>query len=264
MDFFVASLLAVIEGITEFLPISSTGHMILVEDYLKLGTDTGFADTFMVAIQLPAILAVVVYFWNVLWPFGRAKDTARIIWLWIKIVAAFLPAAILGFLFDDLIEAWLFNSVTVALALIVGGVILIALELRPPRNTMPTVHDICLGKGILIGLFQCLAMIPGTSRSAATIIGGMLLGASRPAAAEFSFFLAIPTMLGATTLKMLKNGLDFTPHQWGLLAVGSVVSFVVAYAVVAAFMRYIRSRSFAPFGYYRIALGLVVLLLLVL
>lgn len=264
MDFLNAFILAVVEGITEFLPISSTGHMILVQDYLPLGGNKAFADTFMVAIQLPAVLAVVVYFWSVLWPFGKAKDTVGIITLWFKIVAAFLPAAVLGFLFDDLIDKWLFNSLTVALALIAGGVILLVIERKPPRNAIPKVQDISFRTGILIGFFQCLAMIPGTSRSAATIIGAMLLGASRPAAAEFSFFLAIPTMLGATSLKLLKNGFDFTAQQWALLALGSIVSFLVAYAVVAAFMAYIRTRSFSPFGYYRIALGILVLLLVLL
>ena len=262
MDYLKAIGLAVVEGITEFLPISSTGHMILVEEYLRLGDDPGFADAFMVAIQLPAVLAVVLYFWRELWPFGQQSDRAATIILWAKIAVAFLPAAVLGALLADAIETRLFNSVTVAVALIAGGAVLIALEQRRHRQALASVHAIGYRMALYIGCFQCLAMVPGTSRSAATIIGAMVLGASRPAAAEFSFFLAIPTMLGATAFTLMKSGLQFNGHQWGLLGVGSVVSFLVAYAVIAAFMRWIRTRSFAAFGYYRIALGALVLLLL--
>ncbi len=262
MEYLKAIILAIVEGATEFLPISSTGHLILVEDYLRLGGEPGFAETFMVVIQLPAILAVVVYFWHALWPFGAEKDAHAILMLWTKIVAAFLPAAVLGVLLDDFIEEKLFNPFTVSVALLVGGVVLILLERGERPVRIPTVHAITYATGIAIGFFQCLAMIPGTSRSAATIIGAMVLGASRPAAAEFSFFLAIPTMVGATTFKLIKNGVNFTPHQWGLIAVASVVSFMVAYSVVAFFMNYIRKRRFTVFGYYRIALAMLVLLLL--
>lgn len=262
MDFLEAILLAVVEGITEFLPISSTGHMILVEDYLQLGKDPAFAGAFIVIIQLPAIFAVVLFFWKALWPFGRDTDTKRAIVLWTKIAVAFLPAAIFGLLLDDLIEAWLFNSVTVASALIVGGIILILLEKGGHRERIKSVYDVTFRTGLAIGSFQCLAMIPGTSRSAATIIGAMALGASRSAAAEFSFFLAVPTMLGAAVLTFLDSGFSFTLRQWELLAVGSLVSFVVAYGVIAFLMSFIRRRSFAIFGYYRIVLGVLVLLIL--
>jgi len=255
-----AALLAVVEGITEFLPISSTGHMIVLDEFLKLSPDKQFSDAFMVIIQLPAILAVVVYFWKDLWPFkADRQETMARIGLWIKIVAAFIPAAIFGFLLDDFIEARLFNVPVVAAALFVGGIVLVALERRTPSNRMPTARDIAARTAIWIGCFQCLAMIPGTSRSAATIIGAMLLGTSRLAAAEFSFFLAIPTMMGATTLKLIKNGVAFTAEQWIAIAIGSIISFIVAYVVVAAFMNYIRRHDFKPFGYYRIALALVVL-----
>jgi undecaprenyl-diphosphatase len=255
-----AVLLAIVEGITEFLPISSTGHMILLEEYLKLSADKVFVDSFMVMIQLPAILSVVVYFWKDLWPFvGDRTETWPRINLWVRIGMAFLPAAVLGALLDDLIEAHLFNPVTVAVALVVGGILLILLEYRRHRGAIASARDIPLATAIGIGVIQCIAMIPGTSRSAATIIGAMLLGASRVAAAEFSFFLAIPTMFGATAFKLLKNGLRFNGEQWVVIAVGSVVSFLVAYAVVAAFMNYIRHRDFKPFGYYRIALGILVL-----
>ena len=260
MIYLKAGLLAIVEGITEFLPISSTGHMILLEEYLKLSADKVFVDSFMVMIQLPAILSVVVYFWKDLWPFvgDRTKTWSRIS-LWVRIGIAFLPAAVLGALLDDLIEKHLFNPVTVAVALVVGGILLIVLEYRRHPGVVATARDITLATAIGIGVIQCIAMIPGTSRSAATIIGAMLLGASRVAAAEFSFFLAIPTMFGAAAFKLLKNGLRFSGEQWAVIAVASVVSFLVAYAVVAAFMNYIRHRDLKPFGYYRIALGILVL-----
>jgi len=261
MDFLKAILLAVVEGVTEFLPISSTGHMILVEEWLRFGQPESFANAFMVVIQLPAVLSVVVYFWKDLWPFGHARGLEGAVSLWSKIVIAFLPAAFFGFLLDDWIDAHLFNSPTVALALIAGGVLLVLLEWRPRESAVATAYDVGYGRAFAIGLVQCLAMIPGTSRSAATIIGAMVFGCSRQAAAEFSFFLAIPTMLGATALKLLKGGVSYTGEQWALLAAGSVVSFLVAYLVIAGFMGYIRKRSFAPFGWYRIALGGVVLAL---
>ncbi len=254
-----AVLLGLVEGITEFLPISSTGHMILLEDLLSLGGREGFAEAFMVIIQLPAIMAVVLYFWKQLWPFGGDTDTRAVLGLWCRVAAAFLPAAVLGFLLDDFIEARLFNPLTVAVALIIGGLVLLLLERRPPAVKYQSVLDIGFKTAVLVGFFQCLAMIPGTSRSAATIIGAVALGAGRAAAAEFSFFLAVPTMLGATALKVLKNGLDFSAQEWLLLAVGSAVSFATAYAVIAAFMNYIRRRSFIPFAWYRLALGAVVL-----
>lgn len=260
MVFLKAVLLGVVEGITEFLPVSSTGHMILVDEWVKLSTDKAFVDSFLVVIQLPAICAVVLYFLKDLWPFVKErKETLARIGLWVRIVAAFFPAAVLGALLDKKIEAYLFNPVTVGIALLAGGVVLIALEWKPRTGTMATARDIPLGITIGIGFIQCLAMIPGTSRSAATIIGAMLLGASRLAAAEFSFFLAIPTMFGATAFKLLKHGLHFTGDQWMLIGIGSAASFFVAYAVIAVFMRYIRERRFTVFGVYRIALGILVL-----
>ena len=262
MIFLKAALLGIVEGLTEFLPISSTGHMLLVDRFLALTPDKTFNDAFMVIIQLPAVLAVVLYFWARLWPLGKpvAERNATIL-LWTKIVAAFVPAAVIGFLLDDLIEKWLFNAVVVCIALIVGGVILIVLESRKRRPVVTGTDAMSYARAVGVGFIQCIAMVPGTSRSAATIIGAMALGADRKTAAEFSFFLAIPTMLGATALKLLKNGLIFTGVQWGALAVGSVVSFVVAYAVVAFLMRYIQRHDFKVFGYYRIVLGAIVLLL---
>lgn len=260
MIFLKAILLATVQGITEFLPISSTGHMILVDEFLKLSDDQTFADAFMVIVQLPAILSVMVYFWKDLWPFmGDPFETRGRFVLWAKIVAAFLPAAVMGALFDDWIEEKLFNPITVAVALLVGGVILILLERRKAAGRVPTARAMTFTTAIAIGTIQCIAMIPGTSRSAATIIGAMALGASRTAAAEFSFFLAIPTMAGATALTVFKRGVAFTGEQWLVLGVGCVVSFLVAYAVIAVLMNYIRRHDFRPFAYYRIALAVAVL-----
>lgn len=259
MDFINAILLAVVEGITEFLPISSTGHLILVEQYLSFSDNGKFADAFMVIIQLPAILAVVVYFWKELWPWGKGQDTPRILRMWCKIVVAFLPAAVIGLLLHDYIEQLLGSVLVVALALMVGGVILVAIERRDHKVHVDDAENLSFKTAFFIGCFQCLAMIPGTSRSAATIIGAMLLGTSRVVAAEFSFFLAIPTMLGATTLTLVKQGLTFTGHQWALLAAGSGVSFVVAYGVVAGLMRFVQHHRFTLFGWYRIVLSAIVL-----
>lgn len=263
MLYLYATILAVVEGITEFLPVSSTGHLILAEQFFTLEAAGGkdFTKAFEVMIQLPAILAVVVYFFPKIWPFiGTADHRLRVMNLWVKIAVAFAPAVVLGLLFDDLIESYLFAPAPVAVALVVGGIVLIVIERRGLSVKVETVYEVTFKLALMIGFFQCLAMIPGTSRSAATIIGAMLIGLSRPAAAEFSFFLAIPTMLGATTLELIKGGLGFTGQQWGLLALGSVVSFLTAWAVIAIFMEYIKKRDFVPFGIYRIVVGIVVLI----
>lgn len=261
MDFIIAAILGIVEGVTEFLPISSTGHLILVEDFLHLGSNEAFKNAFTVIIQLPAILAVVVYFWKEMWPFQGAR-TLGIFRLWVLTAVAFIPSAVLGLAFDDLIDAHLLKPFPVAMALLVGGVALIVLERRKTEPRITDLQHIAAPLAFAVGCFQCLALFPGTSRSAATIIGAMLLGLSRSAAAEFSFFLAVPTMLGATTLKVLKNGLAFTPHEWLLLGVGSVVSFVTAYFVVAFLMAYIRRHTFVAFGVYRIVLAVIVLAVL--
>jgi len=255
-----AIILGIIEGLTEFLPISSTGHLILLEDVFPLTGSAGFRETFMITIQLPAILAVALYFWKRLWPFQQNTTFSETGKLWFKIGVAFLPAAVLGVLFDGLIETWLFSSLSVALALVVGGIIILGIERARLAPKIHNTGDINLKTAFGIGLFQCLAMIPGTSRSAATIIGAMLLGTNRQSAAEFSFFLAIPTMLGATAYKVIKAGLHLEHREWLLIALGGIASFFAAYIVVAAFMNYIRRHSFTPFGYYRIVLGVIILL----
>lgn len=267
MDFlmiFKAVILGIVEGITEFLPISSTGHMIIVESFIKLSeTNPTFTKSFEVIIQLGAILSVLVFFFKKLWPFvPDNNERLKKLNLWGKVVVAVIPAVILGLKFDDIIDQYLFNPLTVSLALLFYGIILIAIESRKEDKSERKINDVMdIGykTALLIGLFQCLAMVPGTSRSAATIIGAMLLGASRFAAAEFSFFLAIPTMVGASALKIYKNGFSFSFQEWITLATGFVVSFVVAYFVIKVFMDYISKKDFKIFGYYRIILAIIVL-----
>lgn len=263
---FKAILLGIVEGITEFLPISSTGHMIIVEKFIKLSANETFTKSFEVIIQLGAILSVLVFFRKKLWPFVSDKDERnKKFILWSKVILAVIPAVILGLKFDDAIDLYLFNPLTVSIALIFYGILLIAIESFNKKKTSyktESVMDISYKTALLIGFFQCLAMVPGTSRSAATIIGAMLLGASRFAAAEFSFFLAIPTMIGASALKIFKNGLSFTTPEWLALATGFIVSYVVAFFVIKIFMDYISKKDFKVFGIYRIFVGIIVLVLM--
>lgn len=261
MEYLKAVILAIVEGVTEFLPISSTGHMILVEDFLRLGSEE-FAKTFIVVIQFPAILAVALYFIRDLWPLEGVRIHRGRFVLWTKILTAFVPTAVAGLLLNDYIEAMLDSSLVVATTLVLGGIVLIVLERRGMGGRLASARDLSYGAAFAVGCIQSIAMVPGVSRSAATIIGAMLLGASRAAAAEFSFFLAIPTMAAATAFTILKSGLSFSTQEWALIAVASVVSFAVAYGVVAFLMRFIRRRSFAVFGWYRIALGIIVLFVL--
>ena len=262
-------ILALVEGITEFLPVSSTGHMILVNqliggEYLS----PTFINSFLIIIQLGAILSVVVYFWKDISPFvGTKKEFGLRLQLWMKIIVGVLPAMVIGLLLDDIIDKYFMNNtLIIAITLIVYGVIFIGIEVvYKLKNIKPKVkrfRGLKYRTAFLIGFFQCLAMIPGTSRSGATIIGALLLGLSRPLAAEFSFYLAIPTMFGATALKLLKNGLAFTQMEWSYLALGSAIAFVVAYMVIKWFMAFIKKRSFASFGLYRIILGIIVIVLL--
>ena len=278
IEIFKIIVYGLVEGYTEWLPISSTGHLILLEELIPLDQPESFVSVFRVVIQLGAILAVVVMFWNKLWPFFRAGrevyqnpneeaigpvgikiDTLA---LWIKIVIACLPAAIVGIPLDDFLDAHLYNAPVVAMMLIVYGVIFIWIERRNRSVVFPVdrLSRIDLKTALFIGLFQCLSLRPGTSRSGATIIGAMLLGCSRTVAAEFSFFLGIPVMFGASLIKMLGYGFGFTGEQWIILILGMLVSFAVALYAVKFLMDYVRNHDFAVFGYYRIVLGIIVLL----
>lgn len=259
-SFFIAIILGIVEGITEFLPISSTGHLILVNR--MVGFTGSFANMFDVIIQLGAILSVVVYFWWRINPFSSRKTNQEKseTWdLWKKTMVAVIPALLIGGTIGKVVEDALFNPLTVALALVIGGIIIIIVENRDKLNTINSIASLNYKTAFFIGLIQCLAMIPGTSRSAATIIGAMLLGASRSVAAEFSFFLAIPTMVAASSYSFLKANASLSVSEWQILSVGFVVSFLVAWAVIAAFMNYIRKRDFKLFGYYRIIVGIGVL-----
>lgn len=256
-----AIILGIIEGVTEFLPISSTGHLIIANHYI---TFTGnFADTFDVVIQVGAILAVVVLFWGKLFPkFSDKRQSRRVYSLWGKVIVGAIPAALLGLKFEKYISSKLFFPKPVAFALIIGAVILLIVESKFKYVRVETTDKITYKDSFIVGIFQCLALWPGMSRSASTIIGGLFMGLSREAAAEFSFFLALPTLLGAALLKLAKMGFVFTSQEWILLAVGTVVSFVVALVVVSAFVNYLKKKKLAPFAYYRIVLGVLVLLLL--
>lgn len=264
-------ILSLVEGITEFLPVSSTGHMILVEQFIRefIGKDIftrTFLNSFLIIVQLGAILAVVIYFWSDVSPFVKTKkEFLKRFSLWMKVLVGVIPAMILGLLFDDFIDKYFMDNVyIVATTLIFYGIILIILEIKN-KNSISRVESfekLTYKLAFVIGFFQCLAMVPGTSRSGATIIGALLLGLSRTVATEFSFLLAIPTMLGATFLKLLKNGLAFSTQEWLYLGLGTFVSFVVAYIVIKWFMEFIRKRDFISFGIYRIILGIIVLILM--
>lgn len=263
MEILKASILGVVEGITEWLPVSSTGHLILMDEFLKLNMTPEFMSVFNVVIQLGAILAVLLIYFNKLNPFSKTKsqsEKSNTIGLWSKVVVAVIPSAILGVLFDDYIEAKFFNPVTVSIMLIVYGIIMIIMESRKTNAKIEKVEDLTYKTAIAIGMFQCLALIPGTSRSASTIIGAVLLGTSRFVATEFSFFLAIPTMLGASALKLVKAGLMFSSFEWMILGIGTVVSFVVSVIVIKMLLDYIKKHDFKVFGYYRIILGALILL----
>ena len=266
----------VIEGITEWLPISSTGHLILAENFLKFeGLSEGFFDMFDVVIQLGAILAVVVLYFKSIWPLKMEKSkhggNTRVVWdkniliLWAKILVACIPAAVVGLLFDDILNKYLYNSWVVATMLILVGIAFIVIE-NKKKDMKPRVNDISnltYKDAIIIGLFQLIAAIfPGTSRSGATIIGALLIGISRTVAAEYTFFLAIPVMFGASLLKVLKFGLSFTGMELTVLLIGMIVAFLVSIFVIKFLMSYIKKHDFKVFGWYRIVLGLIVIILL--
>lgn len=271
-----AILFGIVEGITEWLPISSTGHMILLDEFIKLDVSAEFYSMFQVVIQLGAIMAVVVLFWNDFFPFGRKNNkqpmkTIGILSyvkmdkfvLWFKILVACVPAAIVGVLFDEQLEAMFYNYQTVSIALIVFGIAFIIIENKNKgqRSKINSLTDITFNTAFLIGIFQLIAAIfPGTSRSGATIVGALLLGVSRTVAAEFTFFLAIPVMFGASLLKIVKFGLAFTTSEAIILAIGMIVAFMVSVLIIKFLMNYIKKHDFKIFGWYRIILGIVVLL----
>ena len=257
-----ALFLGIIEGATEFLPVSSTGHLILFDAILKWNDN--FSRTFNVVIQSGAILAVIIRFFPFLFPWQRnisPERRASIFMLWGKIIAGVIPALIAGSLLGGIIEEKLFTSSVVAGALLTGGIILLILEKRPWVPRIESISEISFSTAIKIGIFQCTAMVPGVSRSAATIIGGMLLGASRSVSTEFSFFLAIPTIIAASSYSILKHGFSLSAVQWELLAVGFVSSFITAFLVISAFVKYIKHHNLCPFAYYRIVLALAVFLI---
>lgn len=271
-------ILGIVEGITEWLPISSTGHMILVDEFIKLNVSEDFMSMFLVVIQLGAILAVVALYWNKLWPFHhkiesvsyRRKDRGfwathtdkEKITLWKKIIVSCLPAVIIGLPLDDTLDYYFYNYVTVALMLIVYGILFVVVENRNRRRRpqIRSLEEISYKTALLIGVFQVLALIPGTSRSGATILGGILLGTSRTVAAEFTFFLAIPVMFGASLLKLVKFGFHFTGTEFMVLLLGMATAFIVSIISIKFLMNYIKKNDFKVFGWYRIILGIIVLL----
>ena len=263
-------------GITEWLPISSTGHMILLDEFVKLDVSEDFLQMYLVVIQLGAILAVVVLFWNQIWPFGKDNKTKpvkqsgflsyckRDIWiLWFKIIAACLPAAVVGIFFDEYFEKLFYNGVCVAAALIVFGIGFILIENRNKGRSVKinSLSEITFQTAFMIGVFQLIAAVfPGTSRSGATILGALLIGVSRTVAAEFTFFLAIPVMFGASLLKIVKFGFSFSGNEIMILATGMITAFIVSIIVIRFLMGYIKKHDFKVFGWYRIILGTIVLI----
>ncbi len=266
-----AILFGIVEGITEWLPVSSTGHMILLNEFVTLDVSEEFWNLFLVVIQLGAILAVIILYWNTIWPIGRSKKTGKLkvkrrtIQLWVKTILACIPAAVVGIAFDDWLDEHLYNWLVVSIMLILVGIVFIFAENRN-KDLQPEVtelKDLSYTTAFKIGLFQLIAAIfPGTSRSGATILGGLILGVSRKVAAEFTFILAIPVMAGASLLKFVKffhNGGSFTGSEWTILAVGMIVAFVVSIIIIRFLMDYIRKHDFKVFGWYRIVLGAVVI-----
>lgn len=270
LEILKAILFGIVEGITEWLPVSSTGHMIILDEFIKLDCTPEFLEMFLVVIQLGAILAVIILFWNKIFPFqfkDKSKPVVEMdkIWLWMKIVVACIPAGMVVVLgLDELCEELFYHAVPVAIALIVFGIAFIVIERRNKGKEakINSLEEITFKTAFLIGMFQLIAaLFPGTSRSGATIVGALLIGVSRTVSSEFTFFLAIPVMLGASLLKMLKFGLAFTGMEFAVLAVGTVVAFVVSIIVIKFLMDYIKKHDFQIFGWYRIVLGAIVILL---
>lgn len=258
IEYIKAVILGIVEGLTEFLPISSTGHLILLNQFISF--DKEFTVLFDVIIQLGAILAVLAFFIKKLWPFGKNIADKEKTWnIWYKTVVGVLPAIILGAIGANFIEKRLFNPWVVAVALLAGGLIILFIERKNRQPQITSLDSLGFKTAFFIGLIQCVSMIPGTSRSAATIIGAMLLGASRLVATEFSFFLAIPTMLAASSYSLFTYKAGFSVEQLGILAAGFITSFIVAWAVTKFLIGYVQKNNFKPFGYYRIVLAIIVL-----
>ena len=262
-------LLGIIEGITEWLPVSSTGHILLLDEFIRLNMSDAFKSMFTVVIQLGAILAVVVIYWNKVWPFKKGQthlisiSKSKMI-MWAKIIVACIPAAIIGIKFDDFIEEHFYNYFVISLALIIFGILFIIIENKNKeshKKLVDSIDKITYKQAFIVGLFQVIAAVfPGTSRSGATILGGIAIGLSRIIAAEFTFFLAIPTMFGASLLKLVKFGFSFTAMEAFVLLLGTAVSFIVSVITIKFLMNYIKNNDFKVFGYYRIALGVLVLI----
>lgn len=263
MEILKTIIIGIIQGITEWLPISSTGHMILADEFIKLNVSDAFREMFFVVIQFGSILAVLFLYFHKLNPLSPKKTSSekRDTWnLWLKVLIAVIPAAVIGFFFDDMLDDLFYNPLTVAVALIVYGVLFIVIENRRKSPRINSINALDYKTAVLIGVFQILALIPGTSRSGSTILGAIILGTSRETAAEFSFFLAIPVMLGASLLKIAKFGLSFSANELIILAVGVITAFVVSVLAIKFLVGYIRKHDFKAFGIYRIVLGILVLL----
>ena len=274
-DIIKSIILGIIEGITEWLPISSTGHLIIADEFIKLGANEEFKDMFNVVIQLGAILAVVVIYWSKLWPFTLNKEKGYnyitkggglikkdVMDMWFKVIVAILPAAVIGIPLDDVFEKHFHNYIVVSIALIVYGLLFIFIEKRNKNSTarIGSIAEISYKTALYIGLFQALSLIPGTSRSGSTILGAIIIGVSRVAAAEFSFYMAVPVMFGASFIKLLKFGFDFSSNELIILLVGMFTAFIVSIFAIKFLMGYIKKRDFAAFGYYRIILGIILIL----
>lgn len=270
LEILKAVLFGVVEGITEWLPISSTGHMILLNEFVKLNVSSQFWDMFLVVIQFGAILAVILLYWKTIWPLGiyRHRKRTRIVWkkdtlsLWGKTIVACIPAGVVGVLLDDWLDEHLYNWLVVAIMLILVGVAFLVVEkvMKDRKPQITELKELGMKEALIIGMFQLIAAVfPGTSRSGATIIGGLMIGVSRTVAAEFTFILAIPVMAGASLLKMLKFGFHFTGMEAAILGAGMVVAFVVSVIVIRFLMGYIRKHDFKAFGWYRIVLGALVI-----
>ena len=270
LDILKSIILGIVEGITEWLPISSTGHLIIADEFIKLNMSESFMEMFNVVIQLGAILAVVVIYFKQMWPFSLKKEEHYIkkdvFSMWFKVIVAILPAAIIGIPFDDLFEEKFHNYIVVALALIVYGIAFLVIEKRNKslKPKVESIADMSYKTAFLVGCFQALSLIPGTSRSGSTILGAILIGVSRVAAAEFSFYMAVPVMFGASFIKLLKFGFDFTSTELLILIVGMITAFVVSIIAIKFLISYIKKRDFTAFGYYRIVLGIIVLVYFIL